>query len=88
MAKRLGWILGNGALSVATDWDGTAQGEVVLDSFLTIPYRAPGAAQQITDFLAGSQVDTVTIRLNFPDPGEKIRTALRTGLCAYHVNFT
>lgn len=88
MAERLGWILGNGDLSVVPDWPGTARGEVVLDSFLTIPYHAPDAARQITDFLAGSQVDAVTIRLNFPDPGEKIRTALRTGLCAYHVKFT
>lgn len=84
----LGWLHGDGTLAVDTDWPGTLRGRVQVDSFLTDPDAAPEAAAQLRAVLPRSSVHTITIYQLLPDPGERIKSILRSHLSGYNLIFT
>lgn len=84
----LGWLHGDGTLAVDTDWPGTLRGRVQVDSFLSDPDAAPEAAAQLRTVLIDCAVDTITISQLLPDPGDRIKSILRSHLSGYNLIFT
>lgn len=84
----LGWLHGDGTLAVDTDWPGTLRDRVQVDSFLSDASAVPEAARQIAAILSAYPVTAITICQLLPDPGNRIKSILRSHLSGYNLIFT